>query len=121
MKTIHFNPEGGPLSVEVRAGFAQPGSYALMLWEANQNAVVWQRRGNFINTDDDLYPLPGPAAVHHNRLLDCLATFTITPPIDRYRLQVIVFQEGAELGMDVREGKSDLPTLTVEIFVQLST
>lgn len=120
MKTVHFNREGGPLSIEIRAGFAQPGSYGVFLWEANQNTVVFQRRGNFINTDDDRYTLPGPASVHVGRLLDCLATFTITPPIDRYRLQMIVFQDGAELGMEVREGKSDQPTVTVEIFIQLT-
>ena len=119
MKTIRFNPEGGRLEVEVRGGFAQPGSYDVLLWEANANAIVWQQRGNFINTADDRYELPLAAATHDGRLLDCLATLVITPPLNQYRLVLLIHQDGAEIGAESVEGESDQPAVTVELFVQL--
>ena len=36
MKMIKFKDSGGPIVAEITCGHAQPGAYALFLWEANE-------------------------------------------------------------------------------------
>ena len=116
-----FNPNGGPIRVDITAGYAQPGSYALLLWGANTNAVVGEWRGNFINNDDDYYFLPTPLEKNNGRIIDCIATFTLLPPIKQFLLKVEVLQDGNILATDVREGESEEQTVSVEIFIALAS
>lgn len=121
MQTIEFNNEGGPIYVEVRCGYAQPGAYDLRLWEADVNEIVMKEEGNFINPDDDSYPLPIPNKKNNCRIVDCLATVTITPPIKDYQVDLRIHQDGSELGIETVSGQSDGPTVTVRLFMQLES
>jgi hypothetical protein len=119
MNQARFNINGGPIIAEVRSGFAQPGSYGLLLWEADANVVVMERRGNFINSADDAYKLPTPNEHNDHRVLQCLVTLAITPPIKDYRAELIVSQDGNVLGGDSDAGSNASGVINTTLFVQL--
>lgn len=119
MQTVTFNPGGGPLVADIRCGFAQPGAYTLLLWESNQNLVVMEKRGNFINADDDAYELPTPTAQNDGRLAECIATVVVTPPIKDYVVSLVISQDGRELGADTATGQSDGGVVPIDLFVNL--
>ncbi len=99
-----FDPEGGPLSARVSSGFAQPGSYDLILWEAGVNRIVMERQGNFLNADDDEYELPGENSEQEGRFVQALVTVAITPPGRNYSVRVTVLQDQQVLAVDAKEG-----------------
>lgn len=119
MKTIQFKQNGGSISVEVKAGNAQPGAYSLVLWEADYNKILLKYEGNFINNDDDKYQLLDPAGLNNEKVLACNAAFTITPPIRNYNLDLLVFQDGNEIGSDSYSGTTDSQTAVVQLFIKL--
>lgn len=119
MNTATFNVTGGPVVAEVRSGFAQPGSYVLLLWEADANVVVSENPGNFINTADDAYPLPTPNQHNHRRIAECVSTVVITPPINDYQVDLIISQDGQVIGGDSASGTNASGAVTVDLFVQL--
>jgi hypothetical protein len=119
MKTATFNPSGGPIIAEIRSGFAQPGSYTLLLWEAGANVVVMRRDGNFINSADDSYRLPQPNEHNHQRLVQGIATIAIVPPLTDYQVDLIVSQDGHVLGGDTARGSNASGGVPVTLFVQL--
>lgn len=99
-----FDPNGGPVRARVSSGFAQPGAYELLLWEAGKNEVVMEERGNFLNAEDDEYPLPLPNAKHHGRHAQVLVTVAITPPVLTYAVALTVSQDGNALATDLKSG-----------------
>ena len=119
MKVAQFDPAGSPVVATITSGHAQPGSYALLLWEAHANKVVMEERGNFINSDDDAFKLPLPNAGNNERIAECLATVVITPPIKDYALRLAISQGGTEIGFDELIGKATAPTVTADLFVLL--
>ncbi len=121
MNVVVFDPDGGPVLAGVTSGFAQLGSYTILLWEAHVNKIVLQKKGNFINPDDDTYKLPRPNRVNIDRIVECLTTLAITPPIEEYRVRLSIFQDGKEIGFDEVSGKTTDPSVTLDQFVQLGT
>lgn len=119
METAKYKKEGGAIYAEVKAGFAQPGSYTIFLWEANVNQVIKEYRGNFINTDDDKFKLPEPISENNSRIVDVGITFKITPPIKDYFAQVIITQDGNKIGGDQQQGITDEQTKSLKLLVQL--
>jgi hypothetical protein len=119
MTVVIFKKDGGPIVAEVKCGYAQPGAYKLFLWEANVNKVVMRKEGNFINPDDDSYQLPTPNQDNDARIVDCLATIVITPPIKDYQVDLRISQDGNDLGVVTASGQSDASTVIVELFVKL--
>jgi hypothetical protein len=119
MKTVKFNEDSGPIFAEIRCGYAQPGAYTLLLWEAGVNQVVMEKKGNFLNPDDDSYELPLPNELNHGRILDCLTTLVITPPIKDYQVDLKICQDGKILGVETGSGQSDAITVLIELFVKL--
>lgn len=119
MKECPFAAEGAALVAEVACGFAQLGSYTLLLWEKDQNVIVLEERGNFINPDDDSYELPEPSVENDGRILECIATVAIVPPETEYRVNLTVSQAGDEICRDVAQGESDKATVTVDLFLKL--
>jgi hypothetical protein len=105
VEIARYNPAGGPILAQVSCGFAQPGAYDLLLWEAGQNVILMEERGNFLNADDDEYPLPGDDhAEHDGRHLQALVTVAITPPELHYAVSLSVSQDGTTLATDLKTG-----------------
>ncbi|HYW11915.1 MAG TPA: hypothetical protein VE871_08160 [Longimicrobium sp.] len=119
MNTVRFDVQGGPVIAEVRSGFAQPGSYTVLLWEADANLVVMRRDGNYINTADDAYPLPTPNQHNHRRMVECISTVVITPPVIDYRIDLVIMQDGRDIGGDSAAGSNASGAVTVDLFVEL--
>ncbi|MFX0212315.1 MAG: hypothetical protein ACFFDT_40455 [Candidatus Hodarchaeota archaeon] len=119
MKMIKFNKNGGPVIAEITCGYAQQGAYTLLLWEANENKIVMERKGNFINSDDDSYELPSPNENNDGRILDCLVNVVIIPPIKDYKVDLKITQDGNVLETETASGQSDLFTVPIELFVGL--
>ncbi len=119
MQTIQFAKEGGPVVAEVTCGQAQEGSYNLLLWEADRNLIVKQYPGNFINPDDDSYDLPTPNQANDGRILECLTTVVVTPPIKKYAVSLTLSQDGRRLGVVKAAGETDQPSQIVDLFAQL--
>jgi len=120
MKTVRINPQGGSVSAEVRCGFAQPGSYVLRLWAANENRILLREEGNFINSQDDTYVLPETARDNHGRIVQALVAVAITPPETRYQSDLVIRQDGAEVGRESLSGTSSEPSVALNIFLTLS-
>jgi hypothetical protein len=114
-----FDPAGGVLTATITSGQAQPGSYELLLWEANSNTILMDERGNFLNDDDDTFELPLPTTANDGRLVECIATAVITPPITNYALRLSIKQDGVEIGCDLAADKATTPTVTADLFVTL--
>ena len=119
MEIIRFRKGGEPVMVEVTCGHAQEGAYALLLWEREENKVVMEQRGNFINTDDDAYELPKPNTRNAGRLVECLCSVVITPPIDKYAVFLKFTQDGKRLGVVSASGESTQPAVMVDLFARL--
>lgn len=119
MKIVEFNKSGGPIIAEITCGHAQPGAYTLLLWEADENKIVMEKKGNFINPDNDSYELPSPNEGNNGRIIDCLSTVVITPPIQDYQIGLKITQDGNVLEEETAFGRSNQPTISVEVFVRL--
>jgi hypothetical protein len=119
MKIVEFNKSGGPIKAEVTCGHAQPGAYTLLLWEADKNTIVMEKKGNFINPDDDSYELPIPNEGNNGRIIDCLSTVVITPPIQYYEIGLQITQDGKVLEEEIVSGSSKQSTISVEMFLKL--
>lgn len=119
MQIIRFDRHNGALRVEVRAGWANPGAYDLILWEADSNARVMEEAGNFLNTADDSYTLPGPASAQDGRIVEAFVTLTPVDEHGRYSASMRVSQ-GAQLLGDVSvSGESSEHTVMLDLFARL--
>ncbi|HCV43786.1 MAG TPA: hypothetical protein DGH68_09910 [Bacteroidetes bacterium] len=120
MKIVEFKKTGGVVRAQISSGYAQQGSYALLLWEVNQNKLVpgFPKYGNFINTDDDIYDLLTNAQ-NDGRIVECITTVTLTPPIKSYDIDLEIWQDNKRIGFETSAGQSDAPSVTVDLFVQL--
>lgn len=119
METAKFKKDGGSIFAEIKSGYAQPGSYSLFLWEANENKVIQKNEGNFINTDDDKYQLPQPNSENNNRIVDVGVTFVLTPPIKDYFAELVISQDGNKIGGDQEQGATDDRTKSLKLMIQL--
>jgi hypothetical protein len=119
MEIAKFKKTGGAIFAEVKSGYAQPGSYSLFLWEANENRVIQKNEGNFINNDDDKYQLPQPNTQNKDRIVDVGVTFVLTPPIKDYFAELIITQDGNKIGGDQEQGATDDRTKSLKLMVQL--
>jgi hypothetical protein len=116
--TATFQADGPPIAVTIRCGFADPGTYELFLWEADRNSRKELGAGNFINSDDDTFTLSSDAG-QNGKILQCVATVN---PLDRngqFGVSMVVEQGGKQLANEVVSSKSDLPSVSVALFVQL--
>jgi hypothetical protein len=118
---VRFSRNGGPLSVEVSFGYVQVGAYALMLWDKKGKGK--NKLGEGINTDDvpDIYTLPKPSANNDGAILDCLATILggNPGPNERFRIDVIVYQDGIECGRQFDEGVLASKSVSTRLAIRL--
>ena len=119
MEEEKFKSNGGPIFAEIESGHAQPGSYSLFIWKADENKIVRREEGNFINTADDKYELPLPLEQYDGQILDVGITLIITPPIKDYHTELIVTQGNKKIGGDMEEGQSEDRTKSLKLMVKL--
>lgn len=122
MQTVPFDRAGGPLFAELRSGFANPGSYTLILWERDSNEKAMpDRTGNFINCDDDVYRLDGESpAPNDGRIVEAFVTVSPPPGERRYAVTLRILQNDHLLGDVSYSGETDLPTVTIDLFARLA-
>lgn len=121
LNEIRFNKNGGPITVEIPFGYAQAGAYTLVLWDATGSKK--QQIGEGVNTDQipDLYTLPQPNSNNDGCILDCVAT-VVAPnprPGEQFRVDMIVRQDGQELGREFDEGPIDGKSVSTRLAAKL--
>jgi hypothetical protein len=121
LNKITINTNGGTVSVAIAFGFAQVGAYTLKLWFQNGQGKLL---GEGVNTDfkPDVFDLPKPAKVNIGRILDCVAT-VIAPnpkPGERYRVEMIVRQDGKLCGKEVDEGALTRRSVSTRLAAELA-
>jgi hypothetical protein len=122
LNKIPIKPTGGTVTVEITFGFAQVGAYNLLLW--NKTGTTNKKLGQGVNTDNvpDVFDLPKPTKNNVGKILDCLAT-VITPAIqagNRYRVDMIVKQDGKECGREFDEGLILTKSVTTRLAAELT-
>lgn len=121
MKKATFDPTGGRIIASLKCQPRRDGSYELRLWEADANAFVkpspWH--GNFVNTDDDDYPMPGPLARNDGRQLQCIAVVAVPPGAKPVAVTLIVTQDDEELARNSAVIPSDSPIGMATLWIQL--
>jgi hypothetical protein len=93
----------------------------LKLWFQNGQGKLL---GEGVNTDfkPDVFDLPKPAKVNIGRILDCVAT-VIAPnpkPGERYRVEMIVRQDGKLCGKEVDEGALTRRSVSTRLAAELA-
>ena len=121
LNKIPIKQNGGVVSVEIVFGFAQVGAYTLKLWYLSGQGKVL---GEGVNTDltPDMFDLPKPPKSNVGRILDCVAT-VLSPnpkPGERYRVDMVVWQDGSECGREFDEGPLTSKSLSTRLAVELS-
>lgn len=119
MASTIFKNDGGPISVELTVGNAQTGSYILKLWEATVNQIVDEKKGNFLNIEDDNYTLPTPNSANNGRRVQAIITVALIPPMNKYSASMTITQDGNQLVQIPISGTSDQPSVTLNLFTAL--
>ncbi|MBX2990908.1 MAG: hypothetical protein KF749_07040 [Bacteroidetes bacterium] len=122
LNKIPINEKGGTVTVEISFGYAQVGAYTLLLWNKTGNSN--KKLGEGINTDNvpDEFDLPKPVKNNVGKILDCLATIISPNPDEgsRYRVDMIVLQNGEECGRESYEGTISTKSVSIRLAAQLS-
>ena len=119
MPTARFKPTGGPIEVAVSCQPNRNGSYTIKLWEANQNVVVHEFVGNFINTDDDSFDLNMPSSAHAGRLVEALIVVAVPAGVGPSTLKLTISQDGQTLATDSGKVPPGSPGQLVDLFIDL--
>jgi hypothetical protein len=121
MQTVLFDGDGGPISAEVRCGFANPGSYVLRLWEKDSNKKAMSDiEGNFINADDDRHPLPVPALTNDGRIVETFVTMSPPAGTKQFFASLRIIQDNQLLADVSVSNVTDQHSVTVDLFVKLA-
>ena len=119
MGIARFKPNGGPVSAEIVCTFAQSAHYTLRLWDIDNITIVKKVSGDTIDAGDDIHEMPLPTAEHDQRKLNCSVVITLIPPVQDYRLEMVVKQDGLVIGGDMVEGRTEELTVNKRLDVQL--
>ena len=114
---VTFDKNGAELRVEIRIGHAQAGAYKLKLWDGNKVIHRWE--GLFDDPKADNYVLPGKAAEHEGRLLQCRFGVDLIPPIKQYALLMTLWQGDVRIGVLSQSGETDAPEITRSLKARL--
>ncbi len=116
---IDFAKNGPDLAVELTCGEAQPGTYTLRLWSPDGMTVVQKARGSFFDEEEDRFPLPSPAGINDQRILQCRARVWLIQGNKKYAVFMTVSQGGEILGEASDIDESDEPTVIVDLRARL--
>ncbi|MBK7763788.1 MAG: hypothetical protein IPI46_10530 [Bacteroidetes bacterium] len=74
VERLKYNHEGGDLMIEIVFKGLIAASYKYTLWEKDSNEIAFQKSGNNINREDDIFTLQAPLSKHAGRLIDVHAS-----------------------------------------------
>ncbi|MFH0988682.1 MAG: hypothetical protein V1799_01560 [bacterium] len=121
LNKITLNANAGPVTVEIVFSYAQVGAYSLQLWNGDQKTKTFIGEG--VNTDQipDKYFLPQPVDSLKGKFLDCLASILAPNPQpgERYRVDMVISQDGIERGREYDEGTIDTKSVQIRLVVEL--
>lgn len=119
IKKIKFDPEGGPISVELTFKTFLLCAYSLDLRmkETNDSVDGYPKQGDNSNPEDDKYTLPKPASRNRDRSLWAITTvINQSGNKETYEIVMDVFQDGKKLDT-MTTGKKELEKNNeIEIF-----
>jgi hypothetical protein len=88
----NVNPNGGPVSVVFRSGYATQGAFALSLTDGNRVIPVGQ--GTFGDTIPDVFTIPIPANELENYMLVIFATYASAVGHNQVSVDYDFYQQG---------------------------
>ena len=121
MKTVRYSASGGRVVAAVKVTPKRDGSYELRLWEKETNELVeaFPCRGNFINNDDDEWPLPRPNAENDGRALQVLVALSMPSDVRPATVSLVLMQDGEEIGRDGKDVPEGVEDHQLSLWVQL--
>ena len=121
MKTVRFSASGGRVVAEVKVSPKRDGSYELRLWEkeTNQQVSPFPCAGNFLNNDDDEWPLPRPNAENDGRALQVLVALSMPADVRPATVSLVLIQDGEEIGRDGKDVPEGVEDHQLSLWVQL--
>jgi hypothetical protein len=126
MQQVHFNPQGAPLSVNIKYesnhGENLFTTYTYTLWSATDNGVINEHSGNNFNDEDDKYGLPTPVLNNNNRMVDVFSTLkNVGEEEIKVRVVVEIFQGSEIIGSSTDKKNMDAKaTAFSEVFIKLT-
>lgn len=117
-KPIPFNAAGGTLKVNITFDTLFVCTYKLRLKERNSNTTVMTQTGDNTNDQDDIYPLPLPAASNNGRSL--WAFMTVIDQAGKggkYKLTMEIIQDGKVVGSITTKDKSIEGNVVNEVLI----
>jgi hypothetical protein len=109
MKTVKFNPNGGPVTADAIFLGDMVANYEIFLREKNSNAQTTLLTGDNTNPEDDSVQLPTPPIINDGRRVILETGFVGNDPEQnpKYDIALNIFQDGQLIGSD-----NDAGTLT---------
>jgi len=121
MKTVRYSASGGRVVAAVQVAPKRDGSYELMLWEKETNEIVepFPCRGNFINNDDDEWPLPRPNAENDGRALQVVVALSMPADVRPATVSLVLTQDGEEIGRETKDVPEGVTDHQLSLWIQL--
>ncbi len=109
------------MTAEVKVSPKRDGSYELRLWERETNSQVqpFPCVGNFLNNDDDEWPLPRPNAENDGRALQVLVALSMPPDVRPATVSLVLKQDGEEIGRDGKDVPEGIEDHQLALWIQL--
>jgi hypothetical protein len=113
MKTVQFNPNGGPLIAKAVFLGNMIADYGMYLKQSNSNSQTTLQVGDNINPEDDEGTLPTPVSSNDGRRVKLETIFYgNNPSVDKeFEIRLEMWQDGNLVGFH-NEQSSDAKKLT---------
>jgi hypothetical protein len=120
MKTAQFKITSGKITGKIINGYAHGGSYNFILWDKDRKTVIKEKEGDFLPGDPCSIELPLPNQDNNGRILECISTITIIPPLKDFNVSLEVQQDGKQFGeKDTHQGTSTSSSVDSDLFIKL--
>jgi len=96
VRTVTFDPHGGPLAVELVVGGGKPGAYRVFLWNAEHTKQRGVAAGITIDATPSRFAVPVAAARAAGRVLEWNVVVEGQPG-DAYDLAIVLLQSDKPL------------------------
>lgn len=125
MKTVIFNPNGGPLSAKAVFLGDMLADYGMFLKEKDSNSQSTLLEGDNLNPEDDIAVLPTPVSLNNGRRVKLeTAYFGNHPDVNKtYEIRLEIVQDDQLIGFDNDEGdtltdKAQFSLLLIKLIAQ---